>query len=305
MHRYDIFTGILLILSIIDFTLAAPVSVQEIRQPHVDVEHMPKDVITVVKKRGGEEIEMVAEEIFHTLKSVNWGKPFASKPPEANPPSSTANPGSSCWGNCLASTIDTLKNVFSGDNPMHGPGGPVPSYGWYGYQKVPVTEAPQPEGPWIHPSADPDFDWHYWMNAGDASASSTQPRPPSPEMPPTIKEKGQASGHAPGPLTDKLHPYPESEMHSPSPGASSPTDPPEHEVVPRPPPSPDTEIPLDEQSLSAGSQPPDLQAAIYAVKGKAKESRRISGTTRDVGNAAGNTTQRELQPAGRSLDRGE
>jgi hypothetical protein len=60
-----------------------------------------------------------------------------------------------------------------------------------------------------------------------------------------------------------------------------------------PPPSPesvDPELPslADHQSLStdSNSEPVDLLAAIYAAKGKAKVSRRISGTTRDVGNAA-------------------
>jgi hypothetical protein len=66
----------------------------------------------------------------------------------------------------------------------------------------------------------------------------------------------------------------------------------------------DPELHSDHQSLSVpvDSQPVDLQASIYAAKGKAKESRRISGTARDVGNHA---TQRDLQPAERSLDPGE
>jgi len=45
------------------------------------------------------------------------------------------------------------------------------------------------------------------------------------------------------------------------------------------------ELQLDDQSLSTDSQP-DLSAALYATKGKAKESRRVSSTARDVGNAA-------------------
>ena len=40
------------ILSIIDFALAAPVLVQEKRQACVDVVHIPKDVISVLGKRG-------------------------------------------------------------------------------------------------------------------------------------------------------------------------------------------------------------------------------------------------------------
>jgi hypothetical protein len=60
--------------------------------------------------------------------------------------------------------------------------------------------------------------------------------------------------------------------------------------------------------LSAGVQPEDLRAALYAsedlqasmyaAKGKGKKSRSIAGTAIDVGNAA----QREFQPAERSLD---
>jgi hypothetical protein len=160
------------------------------------------------------------------------------------------------------------------------------------------AHAPQPNHP--RPSTDSDsstnsdFDWNYWMNLED----SPSPGPVSPE------EFGQA------------HEYQVED--SPSPGAGSPTEPehevvtppspnlgspkePEDEVVHGPPPSPeltDPELHLDHQSLNADSQPVDLQAAIYAAKGKAKVSRRISGTPRDVGNVA----QRELQPAERSLD---
>jgi hypothetical protein len=70
-----------------------------------------------------------------------------------------------------------------------------------------------------------------------------------------------------------------------------PTEETENEVAPGPPPTPelaDPELNSDPQSLSANSQPVDLQNAVYAAKGKAKakQSRRISGTARDVGNAA-------------------
>jgi hypothetical protein len=90
--------------------------------------------------------------------------------------------------------------------------------------------------------------------------------------------------------------------NQPSPNLGSPKDP-KDEVDPGSPPSLDPELHLDHQPLSADPQPvdPQLEAAIYAAKGKAKESRRISGTARDVGNVA----QRELQLAERSLDHGE
>jgi hypothetical protein len=71
MRRYDIVLGILLILSIIDFALPAPVLVQEKRQARVDVVHIPRDVITVLWKRGEEELAQLMEEYFKQLKSVH------------------------------------------------------------------------------------------------------------------------------------------------------------------------------------------------------------------------------------------
>src|SRR6266849_10130625 len=52
MRRYDIVAGILLILSIIEFALAAPALVQEKRQARTDVVDIPKDVVTVLGERG-------------------------------------------------------------------------------------------------------------------------------------------------------------------------------------------------------------------------------------------------------------
>ncbi len=85
MRRYNIVSRILLILSVIDFALAAPVLVQEKRQAYVDVVHTPGDAITMWGKRGGS--EMVWEE---SIKSVEaWGKPKESP---AAPPSSSSAP---------------------------------------------------------------------------------------------------------------------------------------------------------------------------------------------------------------------
>src|SRR6266852_1730430 len=68
MRRYDIVTGILLILSTIDFTLAAPtpVLVQEKSQAPVDVVQIPKDVTTMLGKRWDEELERLGENYFKT-----------------------------------------------------------------------------------------------------------------------------------------------------------------------------------------------------------------------------------------------
>ncbi|KAN0123263.1 hypothetical protein V8E52_003216 [Russula decolorans] len=74
MRRYDIVSGILLILSIIDFALAAPVLVQEKRQASVDVVHIPKDVITVLGKRGSEEVEKLMRRRAHRRRGPTMGR---------------------------------------------------------------------------------------------------------------------------------------------------------------------------------------------------------------------------------------
>jgi hypothetical protein len=96
---------------------------------------------------------------------------------------------------------------------------------------------------------------------------------------------------------------------SPLPNLGSPKDaeeskPEDGEVVARPLSNPGFELHSDDQSSSADSDSQserDRLAALYAAKGKAKESRRVSGTARDVGNAV----QRELQSTERSLYPGE
>ena len=67
IHRYNIISGIVLILSVIYFALAAPVLVQEKRQASVDVVHMPKDMRIVLGKRMDEdpnEFSRLMEEHF-------------------------------------------------------------------------------------------------------------------------------------------------------------------------------------------------------------------------------------------------
>ena len=84
MRRHDIVSGIL-ILFIIDFAIAAPVLVQEKNQAVVDVAHLPKDVVTVLGKRGDDDLEKLAAEYFKT-----WGRPMGSS--DAHASSSTAIP---------------------------------------------------------------------------------------------------------------------------------------------------------------------------------------------------------------------
>jgi hypothetical protein len=65
MRRYDIVSGILLVLPIVDFALAAPILVQEKqRRASVDLVPRPKDVITVFGKRWMEGIDEDAADRF-------------------------------------------------------------------------------------------------------------------------------------------------------------------------------------------------------------------------------------------------
>jgi hypothetical protein len=127
------------------------------------------------------------------------------------------------------------------------------------------------------PSADSDFDWEYWTNLED-------PPPSNPKLPIKLDlDRNLMATHQPPPYPLSSTEFPESVTHPPSPKE------PDVEVVPGPPPSPG----LTNPELHSDRQPVDLLAAIYAAKGKAKQSRRIFGAARDLGNAA----QWELQPA--------
>jgi hypothetical protein len=233
--------------------------------------HIPKDVITVVGKRGGEpedEFEKLWEYLDKLGKQEESGKLGSSathsssssisalsepvhgstnvvKAPAPSPASSTTNPPDPMWDSILS---------YKGDDELNWPHYTPTSSGYGSDREFTEAHALQPNHPGpstdSDSSIDSDFDWDHWMNSED----SPQPGLASP--------KGFGQAHR-------------------------------NQV--------DPELDLDHQSLGADSQPVDLQAATYAAKGKAKVSRRISGTATDVRNAA----QRELQPAERSLDPGE
>jgi hypothetical protein len=335
MRRYNIVSGILLILSFIDFALAAPVLVQEKRQAWVNLMHIPKDVIIMLGKRWDEDLEKLWGEYFdnsgHLQESGNLESPATytssssapSEPdhgstsvvqaaPAPNPASSAPNPYLSIeppspplskastqpswvdrygamWDEAWPYDDDEELTVHEpqytptgsgkGDDELHGPlYTPTSSgYGSSGYDSdYEFTKAhalqPNPHPRPSDSSTGTDFDWNYWMNLKDPPS----PRPASPN------EFDQAHEH-----------YQVGHSSSPSAGSLTESEP-DDDVVHELPPGPDPgELHLDHQSLTADFGPVDLLAAIYAAKGKAKETRRISSTARDVGDAA----QRELQPA--------
>ena len=136
MRRHDLVTGILLLLSIIDFALTAPVLVQEC-QACIDVVHIPKDVVTVLGRRGGDELGNVVLDYFKMLEepveSSDAHAPSGSAPPGidhepannvkqapgTDPASSTANPGLSMEPSRPSSTASSVKGLL-GDGSSDG-----------------------------------------------------------------------------------------------------------------------------------------------------------------------------------------
>jgi hypothetical protein len=298
MRRYNIVTRILLILSIIDFALAAPVLVQEKRQAFVDAVLIPKDVITELGKRSDEELEKKpGEDHIKTWGELSDAHVSAQPAPgtdnndvKANPAAlSTAKPNSLMETSSYSSSTSKMQGLRARGNVL---GQLAESWHdvWSYYKGFDDSAASAAKSP---PYADPD--WEYWGHLLDLP-------------PPPLKESGQASGHAPSPPdSHSVYSYPETLGHSSSPGVGPPTEP-EHDVLVTPPSRPKDEgihvpppmdpgLHLDPQSSSSDSQPVDPQSAMarYAAKGKAKQSRRIYDIARDTGDV----TQRG--PAERSL----
>ena len=299
MRWYYIVTGILFILSTIDFALAAPalVLVQEKRQARVDVMHVPKEETAVLGMRD-EGLEKLGEKFFETGThpssssapsgphhgSTDVVRPPAPNPANPNPPmgppfslssSSTLSvQGLRARGNLL----DKLEkfaalDLFDASWPEQ-----------LTYKRPHPSTLSDSSSDYMPPSdsdsdsestssSDWEYDPKYWRKPGDPPPrplpdlkllAKPPRRPPPPRLPlPSIKigqykvdpsNLPSTSGHGPGPPPTK----------------------PEHEVAQSP-----------HQSLNADSQQPvDPQAALYAAKGKAKETRSISDTARDVGNGA-------------------
>ena len=286
MRGRDIFVGILLILSTIDFALAAPVLVQEKREEGATMTDAPEGVTTtILGKRWNQELEKLGEEYFKVPeKSIDSSSTHSSSS-TAPSTSSTSNldqsaepccppsmqglsaRGNTCRHTCF-SLLEDMAGISQDDRPMvHTP------YGSYPQSSLKKAPAPQSMS-----KADPD-PWVGWRSADIPSLSPTPPRP-------LRIAEGQSPSHTPSlpPPSESL-------------GTAESTQPTESEIEVLP------ELQNGRLPLSSDSKsPPDPQAALYEAKGKAvMGSRGIPDTTRDGGNAV----QRGLQPAERSLDPGE
>ncbi|KAI0270232.1 hypothetical protein BGY98DRAFT_1100823 [Russula aff. rugulosa BPL654] len=119
MRRYNVVSGILFIIFIINFALAAPVLVQEKSRACVGVVQVTEDVITALGKRGEEGLEKLAEGYLKT--SVDSSGAHASaESAESAPDGRTSVVQAQQAPNSASSTANT-------DHALVGPPSPSPA----------------------------------------------------------------------------------------------------------------------------------------------------------------------------------
>ena len=194
MRQYDMVFGILLIFSIIDFALAAPVPIQAKRHTGVDMVHIPRDMITVSEKRGADgELEKLAE-YFDTLETTHASS--SSAPQEPIHASSSSAPQEPTHASSSSAPQE----------PEHGPVNDVQTES----TSNPVSSTPNPN-PLVEPSSplstvsstytsptdygsisDSLPEWNDWTNPVDWHQLDGM-QPPTPPL--SSQEHGVANGH--------------------------------------------------------------------------------------------------------------
>jgi hypothetical protein len=128
MRRDYMVSGILLILPIIDFAVAAPALVQEKHQAVVDVVHVPEDAIATLGKRGD-----ALDELFFEL----FGVPEES--------SSAARPSAPADG--WTDLKQPLPSIPEEPSPVSSPDHTSPSTGSSTESGYELMEGDAPPGP--------------------------------------------------------------------------------------------------------------------------------------------------------------
>jgi hypothetical protein len=234
----------------------------------------------------------------HIPSSAEYGYGSNRKLTGAHAPQPNLNPNKRPWTD-TGPNFDGQNWMISEDNPPKRPALPKESGPAHEYEVVNVhssgSELPkdfdqahqyqighvQQTNP--GPSADPDFDQHNWMNVEDSPLLRLAPPGPLSPRPSNAgpSKPGLSNPRRPTLPWLKLRP-PEVSDDEVFQGTS-----PTQELT-------DSELHSGLSSTDSDSQEADLQASTYAGKGKAKQSRRISDTARDVVNAAQRESQ--LQP---------
>jgi hypothetical protein len=303
MRLYHIVSGILFILPIIDFAVAMPVLVQEKRRPPVDVAQMPEDAINTLGKRGKEldELLSVLENHFPEPES-SAARPSSGSPssgtdhewidvgeplPMSRPGYERPNPESLESGYELmeADAIEPSSpawSTMSDADPEFAQALPNPGPSTESGRLLTGTDAPMSSlvhSTWFHPD-------HGLMgaHAPEANVGPSNPRP-STESDSDHGLVAEEPPSGPGSPTefDADHEYQVMHPLRLSPGSASPTES-DDEMLYTAPSSPVSLTYPDRRSMGADSRRENLQAVSDPSRGNAKESRRISGTARDVRN---------------------
>ena len=156
MRRYDIVFVILLILSIIDFALAAPVMAQEKRRPRVDVMQIPKDEITVLGKRWDDE---ELQRMMKLLKEYVMGWPPPVESTDTHGLSSSAPPRPD------HGSMNGVQAPAPNPRPSKDP-----DFDWDYRTNLPSpheNEVEHAQQPNLGPSTDPEFDRDHWTDLED------------------------------------------------------------------------------------------------------------------------------------------
>jgi hypothetical protein len=284
MRRYDIVSGILLVLPFVDFALAAPVLVQEKQR---------QDVITVFGKRSGlgetyDEIDKAVKEYFE-----NFGNPFEATGVHAT--SSSSRPLAGPDHGILQAPPQNSPASEADLYPWKEPSSPSAlseSSGSIATSFPPprLIFTPDEQGianlPEQHGTSDAISDnagsnkGDYMLQYSPTSSGYDSDRaffdanpPPQPNHAlPTTDSGSETDSDSESNFNWNYWMNPE---HFPTPRPVSATEPGHEGVTP---PSTDPES----RSLGTDSQPEDPQAETYATRGIAK----VSGTVRDVRNLA-------------------
>ena len=277
MRQYFIASGILLILPIINFAVAAPMQVQEKRQPPVDMERMPEDTMTTLGKRG-DDMHAVNKMLLVFKKHRSKSKSSSSVPAGG-------------WTD-LKRPLSPIPEGPEEGSPLsssdHEPSNPESSTG-SGYEVMEGGAPPRASSPALSTMSDavPKLAGEHglpnpepghlltWMDAPPLNpVSSTWSHPDH-------MDEGLMGAHASRPNLGLSDPKPSTSDPRPSTEFDS-----DHEMLYTAPSSSVSSTNSDRRSKDADTLLGNLQVATNALKGNAKESRRISGTARDVLNAA-------------------
>jgi hypothetical protein len=207
MRRCYIVSGILLILPIIDFAVAAPVLVQEKRQAGVDVAPIPEDATTMLGKRVDELDELLL--VLFGVPEDHIAKPESSSAAHLSSSSPPSGPADG-WTNVkqpLPSIPEEPSPVSSPDHAPPSPGDDLdePWLTLFGPSESHFFPKPE-ESPSPPPSAPTDG----WTDV-------KQPLPSIPEEPSLVPSPDRAPPN-PGSLTESGYEL----MKGGAPGLSGP-----------------------------------------------------------------------------------